>query len=189
MKALSIRQPWAWLIVNGWKNVENREWSTRFRGRFLVHAGKGMTRADYDACRLFGEAFTALELPPMGALERGGIIGEAVLVDSVRHHESEWFCGPWGFVLDEARPLPFEPCKGALGFFEYKQDSEGDGFELTTKGEGHVCRRTRKEDDDATRLCPGDVYVAGRTGRATDLVGDPCRARRVRRLRVRQNGV
>lgn len=25
--------------------------------------------------------------------------------------------GPWGFVLDEVKPLPFQPCKGALGFF------------------------------------------------------------------------
>ena len=39
MKALSVHQPWAWLIVNGIKIVENRSWSTEFRGRFLVHAG------------------------------------------------------------------------------------------------------------------------------------------------------
>lgn len=38
--ALSIRQPWAWLIVNNHKPVENRSWPTSFRGRFLVHAGK-----------------------------------------------------------------------------------------------------------------------------------------------------
>lgn len=37
MKALSILQPWAWLIVNGNKDIENRNWHTRFRGRFLVH--------------------------------------------------------------------------------------------------------------------------------------------------------
>lgn len=37
MKALSIQQPWAWLIVNGYKDVENRDWNTKFRGRFYVH--------------------------------------------------------------------------------------------------------------------------------------------------------
>ena len=35
---LSIRQPWAWLIAHGWKNIENRTWPTGYRGRFLIHA-------------------------------------------------------------------------------------------------------------------------------------------------------
>ena len=115
--ALSIRQPWAWLIVNGWKNIENRTWPTRFRGRFLVHASSGMTRNEYDACRLFMLGFTTLELPPMGALERGGIVGEVTLLDCVKQHHSEWFCGPWGFVLSDSKPLPFVRMKGELGFF------------------------------------------------------------------------
>jgi hypothetical protein len=38
MKILSVRQPWASLIVNGFKDVENRTWPTRYRGRILVHA-------------------------------------------------------------------------------------------------------------------------------------------------------
>jgi hypothetical protein len=37
---LSIRQPWAWLVAHGWKNIENRTWPTGFRGRFLIHAAK-----------------------------------------------------------------------------------------------------------------------------------------------------
>lgn len=123
MKALSVRQPWAWLIVNGWKNIENREWPTQFRGRFLIHASKGMTRDEYEACCLFMAGDHALEsalqnLPPMAALQRGGIVGEAVLLDCVRRHDSEWFCGPFGFVLGEQKPLEFFPMKGALGFFE-----------------------------------------------------------------------
>jgi ASCH domain len=44
MKAPSIRQRWAWLIVNGHKDIENRAWPTKFRGRVLIHASKGMTR-------------------------------------------------------------------------------------------------------------------------------------------------
>jgi ASCH domain len=38
MKALPIRQPYAWLIVNGHKDIENRAWPTKFRGRVLIHA-------------------------------------------------------------------------------------------------------------------------------------------------------
>lgn len=51
--ALSIRQPWAWLIIHGGKDIENRTWPTRFRGRVAVHAGKGMTRDEYEAAMLF----------------------------------------------------------------------------------------------------------------------------------------
>jgi len=32
MKALSIRQPYAWLIIHGYKDIENRTWGTRVRG-------------------------------------------------------------------------------------------------------------------------------------------------------------
>ena len=134
MKALSIRQPWAWLIVNGWKNVENREWPTRTRGRILIHASKGMTCEEYDACRLFmasdGLNEALKHLPPMGALERGGIVGEAVILDCVTHHSSEWFCGPYGFVLDEQHPTPFQPFRGALGFFDVP-DNNSTGQEPT----------------------------------------------------------
>jgi hypothetical protein len=40
LKILSIRQPWAYLIAEGSKNIENRVWSTRYRGLFLNDAGK-----------------------------------------------------------------------------------------------------------------------------------------------------
>lgn len=116
-KALSIRQPWAWLIAHGWKNVENREWPTRFRGRVLIHASKGMTRMEYDAARLFVAGFSDVQLPPIAALERGGIVGVCTVLDCVTAHASEWFCGPFGFVLADAEPVEFFPCKGALGFF------------------------------------------------------------------------
>lgn len=114
---LSIQQPWAWLIVNGYKDIENRTWPTNFRGRFLIHASKRMTRADYFACKLFITGFTNLKLPPMPVLPRGGIVGEAVLLDCVRVDHSDWFVGPFGFVLGQAKPLPFKPMKGALKFF------------------------------------------------------------------------
>lgn len=48
----------------------------------------------------------------------GGIVGVADIVDCVEAHPSPWFFGPYGFVLANARPLPFTPCKGALGFFK-----------------------------------------------------------------------
>ncbi|WP_454846113.1 ASCH domain-containing protein [Pseudomonas farris] len=117
MKALSIRQPWAWLIVNGFKPVENRDWPTRFRGRFLIHASKGMTRMDYADVRDFADGL-GVTIPAFDELERGGIVGVALLSDCVDRSESPWFFGNYGFVMKSAKPLPFTPLKGRLGFFE-----------------------------------------------------------------------
>jgi hypothetical protein len=118
MKALSIRQPWAWLIVHGWKNIENRCWPTQERGRFLIHASKSMSAEEYDACAAFVAKFPAVKLPPPSDLPRGGIVGEAVLLDCVDWHPSEWFEGPFGLVIDEAKPVSFRACAGRLKFFE-----------------------------------------------------------------------
>lgn len=118
MTALSIRQPWAWLIANGYKDVENRKWRTNFRGPVLIHAGKSSGREDYDAARMMIEdEDLAVELPEFGALERGGIVGQAEILDCVTAHASPWFVGEFGFVLANAKPLPFEACPGQLGFF------------------------------------------------------------------------
>lgn len=116
MRAVSIRQPWAWCILHG-KPVENRKWRALYRGPLLIHAAKGMTRDEYHECRSFA-AHLGLDVPPMEELPRGGIVGRARLVDCVRAHPSPWFFGPYGFVLTDVEPLPFSPCKGALGFFD-----------------------------------------------------------------------
>lgn len=117
MKALSIKQPWAWLIIHGGKDVENRTWHTKMRGRFLVHASKGMTRAEYnEATWVFGPL--GVEVPRFEDLERGGIIGSVELVDSVDHSDSPWYTGDKAFVLRDPKPLPFTALKGRLQFFE-----------------------------------------------------------------------
>jgi hypothetical protein len=117
MKVLSIRQPWAWLIVNGHKDIENRNWPTNQRGRILIHASKMMTRDDYDACAIFVAGISSIQIPGYNDLKRGGIVGQANLVDCVSASDSPWFCGEFGFVLQQAKPLPFQPLNGALGFF------------------------------------------------------------------------
>lgn len=112
LPVLSIRQPWAWLIVNGYKDIENRTWITHFRGRFLIHAGKkwdeNVTLADIKA--MYG-----IVVPQR--LKTGGIVGVAEITDCVTKSKSPWFFGPYGFTLKDAKPLPFHPCKGKMGFF------------------------------------------------------------------------
>lgn len=119
MKALSIRQPWASLIVSGSKDIENRSWPTKVRGRVLIHAAKGITRDEY-----FNAAAVALSInrslwfPTFEELNRGGIIGSVEIVDCVTESKSPWFFGDYGFVLRDPQILPFVPMKGRLGFFE-----------------------------------------------------------------------
>lgn len=119
MKALSIRQPWAWLIVFGHKDIENRTWPTRMRGRIQVHASGGMTRQEYDDAVAFAaQADPPVLLPPFDTLQRGGIIGQVTITDCVSQSKSPWFVGPFGFVLTDPIQVPFKKCPGMLGFFE-----------------------------------------------------------------------
>ncbi|MCX6023330.1 MAG: ASCH domain-containing protein [Chloroflexi bacterium] len=115
MHALSIQQPWTWLIANGHKDIENRNWRTRRRGWILLHAGKRLDPA-YEAVRRLCDRWD-IAVPPREQLEVGGIVGMARLVDCVQQSESRWFSGPHGLVLQNARPLPFVACPGALQFF------------------------------------------------------------------------
>lgn len=124
MVALSIRQPWAWLILHAGKDIENRDWPTRVRGRVLIHASKAMTRADYEGAVYFiddryngvpGESL----VPPFDdpRLRRGGIVGSVEIVDCVMESKSRWFVGRYGFVLRNPTPLQLRPYRGQLGFF------------------------------------------------------------------------
>lgn len=115
MKALSIRQPWAWLIVHGYKDVENRTWRTGFRGRFGVHASKTFDREGY---RWVQQEFPKIKMPAPEEFGYGAIVGVVDLIDCVTLSGSPWFFGPYGFVL--ANPLPCSPMRfpGKLYFFD-----------------------------------------------------------------------
>lgn len=118
MHALSIRQPWAWLIVNGYKDVENRVWKTHVRGRVLIHASASCSLSEYKLVQEFVRRIRPdITVPPFGYFSRGGIVGEAEIVDCVSESNSPWFFGPYAFVLRNAKPLPFKPYRGALKFF------------------------------------------------------------------------
>jgi hypothetical protein len=120
MKVLSLKQPFAELILQGRKKIELRKWNTKFRGEFLIHASK---TPDLEAMRRFG----------FETLATGCILGKANLV-SVKHYENSeqhsadknlhlansiW--GNYGFVLENVER--FEkviPCKGKLNFWNYE---------------------------------------------------------------------
>jgi hypothetical protein len=145
VKALSLRQPWAHVVLYHGKNIENRHWTTRFRGTFLLHASKGMTRAEYGDAEEFCAGVLGWALRERMAFQTeiqrdarfGGIVGIAKLVDVVPpcerqcfEHDEERLCShrlwhmpeQFGFVLEHVVPLPFVPFKGSLGFFDVPKD-------------------------------------------------------------------
>ena len=118
LPALAIRQPYAWLVVNGIKDIENRSRRTHYRGQILIHAS-------LNADLLFADSLSELstragvEFPE--SFKTGGIVGIAEIIACERRSSSTWKDpSSWGWVLTNARPLPFRPCKGALGFFRPK---------------------------------------------------------------------
>lgn len=121
LKALSVQQPWAWLLAHGHKDVENRTWRTKHRGEFLIHAGKGFDKQGYEFVRKY---FPHIAMPQIEEFERGGIVGKAKVVDCVAPGSrgtgaclSPWYFDAYGFLVAEATPVAFQPCKGALNFF------------------------------------------------------------------------
>lgn len=111
LKAICIRQPWAWLIVSGYKDIENRKWATNVRGPILIHAG--LTRPSSDELEHF------LDVWPEAMLDYGGVIGVVNIADCVTKHRSKWFRGRgFGWVLAKPRYLSFKKCPGKLKFFD-----------------------------------------------------------------------
>ena len=132
--ALSVKQPWAALIVAGVKLVEVRTWSARRRGRVLIHAGKVPDERP--------EAWVHVTTPELRAATepRGGIVGEAELVGCRYYDTAEafaadaglhlndpgWFTPPrlYGFEFRTARPLPFRRYAGFTMFFKVEESPE-----------------------------------------------------------------
>lgn len=164
MKTLSIRQPYASLIGEGIKKIENRSFKTNFRGEFLIHAS-GIW---HDRLKT-GELFTNDQFKAIGAynlannieknlyryldknvytdcLPVGAIIGKAKLVDCVKNHSSIWAESTrrfpmekdiWNWVLEDAVLFdkPILNVKGKLSFWEYDIEK------------CHCCNKTSAQDE------------------------------------------
>ncbi len=135
-KALSVCQPFAALIVAGWKSIELRSWNTKMRGTFLIHAAKKVRTADVKRLGTMGDA------PDGHSWVTGAIIGVAELYD-VRHYDSvkdvdkdaKAHCAglgasaEYGFMLRGSKRFRTPvPCLGNLGFFDVPFDLEGAGY-------------------------------------------------------------
>jgi len=119
MKVLSLKQPWAELILQGKKKIELRKWNTKFRGEFLIHASK---IPDSDAMNKFG----------FDKLPCGFVVGKVELVKVKKYKNNEEFekdknlhlatksWGNFGFTLKNAQRIKPISAKGNLGFWEFE---------------------------------------------------------------------
>ena len=147
MKAITVKQPWASLIVEGIKDIENRTWPTKYRGKVLIHAAASSWSWDKFSSYIERIDCENLELQKivrensfsknwLNNLSKGVIIGSVDIVDCVINHSSVWaeksemflksdiaYKHTYNWVL--ANPIKFHepiPAKGKLSFWEFEFD-------------------------------------------------------------------
>jgi hypothetical protein len=150
--ALSVKQPWAALLVSGLKSVEVRSWTTGVRGPLLIHAAR------VPDSRPEGWAALPAHLAPLARLV-GGIVGvgtlteckpypdpAAFLLDQARHWNApEWYDprGLFGWCFTQLRPLPFLRLPGNVRLFRVEQTAEQLGLAAPVEP-ASVTRRRRQ---------------------------------------------
>lgn len=127
MKVLTIKQPWAELIIDGYKKYEFRGWKTKYRGKILIHAGMSLEKDMMIRFKDYNLDYTL-----------GAIIGEADLVDCIlvdkkfneelrnidpivygRSNHVENYAWKLDNIIKYDEPIP---CKGQLGLWNYDVD-------------------------------------------------------------------
>lgn len=133
MKALTICQPYAQLIIAGRKTCENRSWPTRHRGLIYIHAGKSEKWMSVE---------NGIEMESGYAVKSfafGAVVGIARLVDCVNVYDSaikkyttamtseqrRHVNGEWCWILENAQAVGPWPWRGAQGLFEIDEDELG----------------------------------------------------------------
>jgi hypothetical protein len=119
LKALSVRQPWAWAILHGGKTVENRTWTTRHRGPLVIHASSWRGEQGRDYTRLLPG------LPPWDQLVYGALVGMVDVIDCVplaQMRGDPFAVGPWCWLLANPRPIRPVLFKGKASLFRVPAD-------------------------------------------------------------------
>lgn len=130
MKTLSIKNPWAYLIAAGIKDVENRSWPTKHRGKILIHATRKDAHQDFTAHSLLTPAqFNLLSNEDKIKLldknfVRSAIIGEVEIVGCVDNSKSVW-AEPRQWHWELKNPVLYERpimgVNGSLSLWDFKQ--------------------------------------------------------------------
>jgi len=134
MRALSIRQPWAYLIAIGAKTIENRSWHTPIQGPLIICAGKELAPLDQrEDARQRAEVY-GIEIPDdvgpdaSRVCARTGVIAAVTMLTGCAIYRPNSSTGIWhddqGHHLELGATIPAStavPVKGALGFFQVEE--------------------------------------------------------------------
>jgi len=121
VKALTLRQPWAWAVIYGGKDVENRRRRTAYRGPLLIHAGKNADPDPETSSRLLWTMADpeAFRQPRAAWQAREAIIGVVHLADVLTDSRSPWATAGWyNWAFEFPSPIdPPIPCRGRPGLW------------------------------------------------------------------------
>lgn len=132
MLAISLIQPFAWLVTAGPKRIENRTWALHEKvigQRVLIHASKTDPEAYGDIHAFLRERGLEVRLPKEAFSVRGGIVGWVRIAGSLKPGRPPppeaagydlrwWMRDQHGFLLSEAGVMPFQELRGKPSFFE-----------------------------------------------------------------------
>lgn len=133
MKVLSIREPYASLIMNGKKRIETRSWRTNYRGEFLVHSSLGKMAGKDKYNDIVNDLISDMDM------NYGYIICKCKLVDCIYMDEEfirfikdnrteyavgEYKVGRYAWVLEDVEPIKKIRTKGKLNFWNYEGEYE-----------------------------------------------------------------
>ncbi len=156
MKALSLRQPWAWCVVHGDKRIENRSWRylPRYRGPLFLHAStwwrEGEAHRDLRALAAKGLLDDETAVLESARDERGGLVGLVTVVDADWNGERP--TDPWarpgavGIRLAAVEALELVPCRGRLGLFEPTFEDPGDAARVAEIWRRYLARASEVRD-------------------------------------------
>lgn len=122
MKVLTIKQPWAWLIAQGFKDVENRTWQTSYRGPLAIHVGKSEDVMKDKAILNWIEGKGISLCPSFTQMrsQMGHIIAVVKLTDIVQDSSSIWAIdGQFHWEIENVQLINPIPAKGKLGLWRY----------------------------------------------------------------------
>lgn len=117
---LTLHQPWAWLVVNGHKKLENRPWRSHFTGKILIHASKRADCYEYDdlAAQIFKKH--KITVPLFQTIDFGAMVGWAEFGPMQNRAPqssrlAKWFTGPFAWPILDAVAFP-QPCHKLRGY-------------------------------------------------------------------------
>lgn len=127
IKCLTLKQPWASLVVEGHKEIETRSWETKYRGELYIHASSKFYFGDLELCRI--DRFFKEAIPDPTKVITGAILGKVTLVDCVRTETldgkiskkekafGDYSPGRFAWILENPQQITAFPQRGALGIW------------------------------------------------------------------------